>query len=213
MIMIKQLICIIISSTSDITGDTTHLLSIFEHYLPQLLMQPNADDPLNDAAATLLLNDKETYEEIVKVKAIQDLYRSFNSPPQLKGWKLTGGDPCQENWTVVSCVGSSVIQIKIDNLNISGNLGYQLENFHHLKLLMPYTTRINERIDVYCFGVVLLELVTGKEANEGDGDLNLAEWAWKHFGEGYSMVGALDPQIKEATIEIYLNNLRLRKQQ
>ncbi|PWA93658.1 hypothetical protein CTI12_AA069160 [Artemisia annua] len=69
------------------------------------------------------------------VKAIQDLYRSFNTPPQLKGWKLTDGDPCQESWTGVSCVGSSIIQIKIDNLNISGNLGYQLENFHHLKLL------------------------------------------------------------------------------
>ncbi|GJW72734.1 protein STRUBBELIG-receptor family 2, partial [Tanacetum coccineum] len=69
------------------------------------------------------------------VKAIQDLYRSFNTPPQLKGWKLTGGDPCQESWTGVSCVGSSIIQIKIDNLNISGNLGYQLENFHHLKQL------------------------------------------------------------------------------
>ncbi|GKC49206.1 protein STRUBBELIG-receptor family 2 [Tanacetum coccineum] len=69
------------------------------------------------------------------VKAIQDLYRSFNTPPQLNGWKLTGGDPCQESWTGVSCVGSSIIQIKIDNLNISGNLGYQLENFHHLKQL------------------------------------------------------------------------------
>ena len=42
------------------------LLSIFDYYLPQLLMQPNADDPFNDDAATLLLNDKETYEETVK---------------------------------------------------------------------------------------------------------------------------------------------------
>lgn len=61
-----------------------------------------------------------------------------------------------------------------------------------------YTTRINERIDVYSFGVVLLELVTGKEPNEGDVNLNLAEWAWKHYGEGdNSMVGAVDPEIKD----------------
>ncbi|XP_024968689.1 protein STRUBBELIG-RECEPTOR FAMILY 2 [Cynara cardunculus var. scolymus] len=69
------------------------------------------------------------------VKALQDLYRSFNTPPQLKGWKSNGGDPCQESWTGVSCAGSSIIEIKLDNLNISGNLGYQLNNLHHLKQL------------------------------------------------------------------------------
>ncbi|GJS09792.1 RNA-directed DNA polymerase, eukaryota [Tanacetum coccineum] len=36
--------------------------------------------------------------------------------------------------------------------------------------------------------IVLLELVTGSEANEGDGDINLAEWAWKHFCEGDSIM-------------------------
>lgn len=61
-----------------------------------------------------------------------------------------------------------------------------------------YTTRINERIDVYSFGVVLLELVTGKEPNGKDGDLNLAEWAWKHHGESDSMVGVCDPEIKDS---------------
>ncbi|CAL5442963.1 unnamed protein product [Camellia sinensis] len=41
------------------------------------------------------------------------------------------------------------------------------------------TTRVNEKIDVYSFGVVLLELVTGKEANDGDEDMCLAEWEVK----------------------------------
>ncbi|XP_071699430.1 protein STRUBBELIG-RECEPTOR FAMILY 2-like [Rutidosis leptorrhynchoides] len=68
-------------------------------------------------------------------KALQDLYRSFNSPPQLEGWKSSGGDPCQEAWTGVSCSGTSVIQIKLDNLNITGILGYQLDNFRHLRQL------------------------------------------------------------------------------
>ncbi|KAL8195811.1 hypothetical protein R6Q57_025564 [Mikania cordata] len=72
--------------------------------------------------------------------------------------------------------------------SIVGSMGYFAPEY-------AYTTRINERIDVYSFGVVLLELVTGKEANEGDGDLNLAEWAWKHYGEGDSVIGALDPEI------------------
>lgn len=45
---------------------------------------------------------------------------------------------------------------------------------------------------------MLLELVTGKEPHEGDADTNLAEWAWKHYGEGTSMLEALDPEIKQA---------------
>ncbi|KAI3755998.1 hypothetical protein L1987_55809 [Smallanthus sonchifolius] len=72
--------------------------------------------------------------------------------------------------------------------SIVGSLGYFAPEY-------AYTTRINERIDVYSFGVVLLELVTGREPNEGEGDLNLAEWAWKHYGEDDSVIGALDPEI------------------
>ncbi|KAJ0481950.1 putative transferase, protein kinase RLK-Pelle-LRR-XI-1 family [Helianthus annuus] len=77
-----------------------------------------------------------------------------------------------------------------DMSSIVGSLGYFAPEY-------AYTSRINERIDVYSFGVVLLELVTGKEANEGDEDLNLAEWAWKHYEEGGSMMGALDLEIKD----------------
>ncbi|KAK9055463.1 hypothetical protein SSX86_026546 [Deinandra increscens subsp. villosa] len=89
----------------------------------------------------------------LEVQALQDLYKSFNAPPQLKGWKSSGGDPCQESWTGVSCSGSSIIQIKLDNQNISGNLGYQLNNLIHLKQLdvsnnniygeIPYSLPLN----------------------------------------------------------------------
>ncbi|PWA87651.1 protein kinase family protein with leucine-rich repeat domain-containing protein [Artemisia annua] len=75
---------------------------------------------------------------------------------------------------------------------IAGSFGYIPPEY-------AYSTRINERVDVYSFGVVLLELVTGKEPHEGDADMNLAEWAWKNYGEGNSMVEALDPEIKHAT--------------
>lgn len=52
-----------------------------------------------------------TFCAISTVRALQDLYRSFNTPPQLKGWKSNGGDPCQESWTGISCAGSSIIQM------------------------------------------------------------------------------------------------------
>ena len=58
-----------------------------------------------------------------------------------------------------------------------------------------YITKVNEKIDVYSFGIVLLELVTGREPN--DEDMNLAEWALRHSSEGKSINDALDDEIKE----------------
>ncbi|GAA0154306.1 transmembrane signal receptor [Lithospermum erythrorhizon] len=72
---------------------------------------------------------------------------------------------------------------------IAGSVGYIAPEY-------AYTTKINEKTDVYSFGVVLLELVTGREANGGD-DSSLAEWAWKHYGEGKPIENALDNSIKE----------------
>ena len=45
------------------------------------------------------------------VSALQDLYRTLNNPPGLKGWRVDGGDPCEESWTGVSCSDSSVIHL------------------------------------------------------------------------------------------------------
>ena len=42
------------------------LKNIFEEFLPQLLLYPNPNDPLNPDAADLLLHHKKRYEERVK---------------------------------------------------------------------------------------------------------------------------------------------------
>lgn len=60
-----------------------------------------------------------------------------------------------------------------------------------------YTTKVNEKTDVYSFGVVLLELVTGREPNEGEEHTSLAEWAWKYYIEGKPVADAIDEEIKE----------------
>ncbi|KAK1408468.1 hypothetical protein QVD17_40266 [Tagetes erecta] len=87
------------------------------------------------ALSVLLVRQDSAQTDNSDVRALQDLYASLNTPPQLRGWKSSGGDPCQESWTGVYCVNSSVIQIKLNNLNISGSLGYELNNLRNLKQL------------------------------------------------------------------------------
>ena len=61
-----------------------------------------------------------------------------------------------------------------------------------------FTKKVNEKVDVYSFGVVLLELTTGKEANDGGGHGNLAEWARHHYQSGGSIPDAMDKSIRYA---------------
>ncbi|CBI20587.3 unnamed protein product, partial [Vitis vinifera] len=73
---------------------------------------------------------------------------------------------------------------------IAGSYGYIAPEY-------AYTTKVNEKIDVYSFGVVLLELVTGREPNNGDELMCLVEWAWDQFREGKTIEEVMDEDIKE----------------
>nr|GMC69427.1 systemin receptor SR160-like [Ipomoea batatas] len=59
------------------------------------------------------------------------------------------------------------------------------------------TRKVDAKSDIYSFGVVLLELTTGREAVTGNEDMNLAQWARKHQREGNSAADALDEEIKD----------------
>ena len=67
-----------------------------------------------------------------------------------------------------------------------------------------HLTRVNEEIDGYSFGVILLELATRRKAKDGDEYTSLAQWAWRHIQEGNPIVDALDEEVKEAS---YLDEL------
>ncbi|KAJ0266236.1 Protein STRUBBELIG-RECEPTOR FAMILY 2 [Hirschfeldia incana] len=77
----------------------------------------------------------ETDTDPLEVSALRDLYKSLNNPPQLRGWKLEGGDPCGEVWMGVSCSGSSILELQLRGLELLGSLGNQLQHLHNLKNL------------------------------------------------------------------------------
>ncbi|GJM84436.1 hypothetical protein PR202_ga00104 [Eleusine coracana subsp. coracana] len=66
------------------------------------------------------------------VTALNTLFTSMNSPGQLQGWKVNGGDPCGESWQGITCSGSSVIAIKLPSLGLSGTLSYNMNNMESL---------------------------------------------------------------------------------
>ncbi|KAI3781765.1 hypothetical protein L2E82_11789 [Cichorium intybus] len=80
---------------------------------------------------------------------------------------------------------------------VAGSFGYMAPEYAH-------TRKVNEKIDVYSFGVILLELTTGKEASDGNEHSSLAEWAMQHALAGEPIEDVLDKDIKES---IYLNEM------
>ncbi|XP_042497333.1 protein STRUBBELIG-RECEPTOR FAMILY 4-like isoform X2 [Macadamia integrifolia] len=78
------------------------------------------------------------------------MYSSLNSPQQLTGWKSSGGDPCGQSWKGIKCSGSSVTEIKLSGLGLTGSMGYQLSSLTSVTYLnlagngftgsVPYST-------------------------------------------------------------------------
>lgn len=66
------------------------------------------------------------------VSSLNTLYSSLNSPGQLNGWTANGGDPCSQSWKGITCSGSSVTEIKLSGLGLSGTLGYNMDSMKSL---------------------------------------------------------------------------------
>nr|KYP61708.1 LRR receptor-like serine/threonine-protein kinase ERL1 [Cajanus cajan] len=95
----------------------------------------------------------------------------------------------------VADFGLARMLIKPGELNTMSSV---IGSFGYIAPEYVQTTRVSEKIDVFSFGVVLLELTTGKEANYGDQHSSLSEWAWRHILIGSNVEELLDKDIKEA---------------
>ncbi|KAI3873650.1 hypothetical protein MKW92_023417 [Papaver armeniacum] len=103
------------------------MLKMAKHYLWVLLA--------TILFSTVLIHQASALTDPSDVTILQDLYKSLNQPPQLDGWKLNGGDPCEESWKGISCSGSSIMFIKINGLELNGSLGGNLFSLFNLKQL------------------------------------------------------------------------------
>ncbi|KAF8400122.1 hypothetical protein HHK36_013418 [Tetracentron sinense] len=78
--------------------------------------------------SSIMLCTSSLVEINTSVSALTVMYSSLNSPSQLTGWKSSGGDPCGQSWKGIKCSGSSVTEINLSGLGLTGSMGYQLSS-------------------------------------------------------------------------------------
>ncbi|KMZ56322.1 hypothetical protein ZOSMA_97G00910, partial [Zostera marina] len=72
---------------------------------------------------------------------------------------------------------------------LAGSFGYMAPE-------CGYTNKLTEKVDVYGFGVVLLELTTGREASDGI-DGSLVRLVWQHFQQGGEVMEIVDDALND----------------
>ncbi|PNX80074.1 ubiquitin-conjugating enzyme E2 5-like protein, partial [Trifolium pratense] len=63
------------------------LVNVFEVFIPQLLIYPNASDPLNGDAAALMMRDRAAYEQKVKGPYQVGVWKIRVEPPDAYPYK------------------------------------------------------------------------------------------------------------------------------
>ena len=87
-------------------------------------------------------------------------------------------------------------EVEVTVTSLAGSVGYMAPE-------CAYSTKVNEKADVYGFGVVLLELVTGRVA--GEEGTCLVEWARKSFLDNdLSFLDGEEKETKEAVLRLGL---------
>ncbi|KAL5160162.1 Protein STRUBBELIG-RECEPTOR FAMILY 5 [Glycine soja] len=71
------------------------------------------------AVSTTVVHCKTASQD---VSALNVMYTSLNSPSKLSGWKSSGGVPCGDSWEGIKCSGSSVTEINLSDMGLSGSM-------------------------------------------------------------------------------------------
>ncbi|XP_044953006.1 protein STRUBBELIG-RECEPTOR FAMILY 3-like isoform X2 [Hordeum vulgare subsp. vulgare] len=66
-----------------------------------------------------------SYSNQQDVDAVNELYASLGSP-DLRGWAASGGDPCEEAWQGVQCLGPNITEIVLKGVGLEGKLSEAL---------------------------------------------------------------------------------------
>ena len=72
-----------------------------------------------------------------------------------------------------------------------------------------YTLKVNEKSDIYSFGVVLMELLTGKrpiEAEFGDG-VDIVQWVRRKIQTKDGILDLLDPRMGVVGVPLQVSEL------
>ncbi|CAN6719282.1 unnamed protein product [Malus baccata var. baccata] len=74
-----------------------------------------------------------------------------------------------------------------------------------------YTKKVTEQMDVYSYGVVLLELVTGRPAEQAEPSesLDIVKWVRRKVNITNGAVQVLDPKIKNSSQQVILGALEI----
>uniref|UniRef100_K7KYS4 Protein kinase domain-containing protein n=1 Tax=Glycine max TaxID=3847 RepID=K7KYS4_SOYBN len=93
------------------------------------------------AVSTTVVHCKTASQD---VSALNVMYTSLNSPSKLSGWKSSGGVPCGDSWEGIKCSGSSVTEINLSDMGLSGSMYSDLSN-NNQKGDIPYRLPPNAR--------------------------------------------------------------------
>ncbi|CAO2824578.1 unnamed protein product [Amaranthus hypochondriacus] len=87
-----------------------------------------------------LVHSKTDSKDVI---ALNVMFTSLKSPKKLKYWEASGGDPCGDGWKGIDCSGSSVTEINLSGLGLSGSLGYQLSSLSSVTYLDVSDNKLN----------------------------------------------------------------------
>ncbi|MCO5563677.1 hypothetical protein L7F22_017324 [Adiantum nelumboides] len=102
------------------------------------------------------------------VSALQNFFISMNSASTLRGWSSNGTDPCSDKWEGVTCSNQAVTEIHLSALNLTGSLGYRLDQLTSLTTLDLSNNQLSGGLP-YQFPPNLQQLNLGSNNFSGSG--------------------------------------------